>query len=122
MVKPRAVLFTDDEVDLSGFSPKSKIDSSNPSKEQVRIVAEASDFRSREPLNSAASDVDVAARRKPRYHRTGRNIQFNVKASQSAVDLFYKISEDNNWVLGETLERALAALLREVGGEKTKAD
>lgn len=113
MVKPRAVLISDDEIDLSEFTPKPKTDDSKPSKEQVRAVAEASEFRSREPLKTTASDT-VTARRKPRYHRTGRNIQFNVKASQSAIDMFYKISEDNNWVLGETLERALEALRREI--------
>jgi hypothetical protein len=36
--------------------------------------------------------------------------QFNVKAAQDTVDAFYEISDRNGWVLGETLEQALAAL------------
>ena len=50
-----------------------------------------------------------------RRHRTGRNVQFNVKASQETVDAFYAISDAKGWVLGETLEHALAALKRELG-------
>jgi hypothetical protein len=56
-------------------------------------------------------------KRVPRRHRTGRNVQFNVKASRETVDAFYAISDTNGWVLGETLEHALAALQRELGQE-----
>ena len=42
-------------------------------------------------------------------------MQFNVKASQETVDAFYAISDSKGWVLGETLEHALAALKRELG-------
>jgi hypothetical protein len=41
-------------------------------------------------------------------------VQFNVKASQDTVDAFYAISDGCGWVLGETLEKALAALQREL--------
>jgi hypothetical protein len=57
----------------------------------------------------------VAPKRVPRRHRTGRNVQFNLKASQETVDAFYAISDSQGWVLGETLEHALAALQRELG-------
>ena len=59
----------------------------------------------------------LCPKREPRRHRTGRNVQFNVKASQETVDAFYAISDRNGWVLGETLEHALAALQREVAGK-----
>jgi hypothetical protein len=61
-------------------------------------------------------DGDLRAASAAAHHRTGRNVQFNVKASQEAIDAFYRISDAQNWVLGETLERALAALERELAG------
>ena len=79
---------------------------------QVKAVAEAARFRSREP----AATPEPVAKRIPRRHRTGRNVQFNVKAAQETVDAFYAISDQQNWVLGETLEHALAALQRELAG------
>jgi hypothetical protein len=108
----RASIFADDDLDVSGFSPKAGPDKSDPPPEQVKIVAEAARFRSREP---AFSPADLpAAKRVPRRYRTGRNVQFNVKASQETVDAFYAISDSEGWVLGETLEHALAALQREL--------
>jgi hypothetical protein len=37
-----------------------------------------------------------------------------VKASQETLDAFYAITDRQGWVLGETLEHALAALQREL--------
>jgi hypothetical protein len=58
-------------------------------------------------------------KRTPRRYRTGRNVQFNMKASQEAVDAFYAISDKQGWVLGETLEHAVAALRRELEHKPT---
>jgi hypothetical protein len=114
MSKPRASIFSDDdEIDVSGFAPKAGRDKSAPMSEQVRAVAEAARFHSREPAPTAVT----ASKRTPRRHRTGRNVQLNVKAAQETVDTFYAITEQQNWVLGETLERALAALQRELSGK-----
>lgn len=93
----RASIF-DDDLDLSGFGPKEG--ESRPAPEAVRVVTEARGFHSREP----------GPKRQRRTYRTGRNVQFNVKASQEVVDAFYAISEQNGWVLGETMEHALEAL------------
>ncbi len=50
-----------------------------------------------------------------RRFRTGRNVQFNAKASQETVDAIYGVTEAHpGWVLGYTLERAIAALQREL--------
>ena len=49
-------------------------------------------------------------RRPPRIHRTGRNIQLSVKVSQEAIDAFYRISDEQGWILGETFEKAMIAL------------
>ena len=112
MANPRASIFETDDLDVSGFAPRTGPDASAPLAEQVRAVAEAANFRSRE---SAAPAPAEAPKRVQRRHRTGRNVQFNVKASQQTVDSFYAISDAKGWVLGETLEHALAALRRELG-------
>lgn len=110
MSNQRASIFDDAELDVSDFAPKSGPDKSAPPQEQVRAVAVEANFRSREAPEALLNTT----RRKPRRHRTGRNIQFNVKASQETVDTFYAISERQGWVLGETLEHALEALQREL--------
>src|SRR5690348_15697052 len=109
----RASIFADDDIDVSGFAPKAGVDRSAPPPEQVKAVAEAARFRSREPV---AAKPPATVKRPPRRHRTGRNVQFNVKASQETVDAFYEISDREGWVLGETLEHALEALRRELQG------
>ncbi len=104
----RASIFEADDLDLAGFAPRTGRDTTAPAPEQVRAVAEAAQFRSREQPVAPPKRVQ-------RRHRTGRNVQFNVKASQETVDAFYAISDAKGWVLGETLEHALAALKRELG-------
>lgn len=108
MSSARASIFEADDLDISGFAPRPGPDTSAPAAEQVRAVAEAAHFHSREHPAPAPKRVQ-------RRHRTGRNVQFNVKASQETVDAFYAISDAKGWVLGETLEHALAALKRELG-------
>ncbi|MFZ0256560.1 MAG: stability/partitioning determinant [Gammaproteobacteria bacterium] len=107
MTNGRASIFDEDadDLDLSGFEPKKgrgTVPGAPP--EKVRAVAEANKFTSRSP---GPPKRGAPARR---IHRTGRNIQLNIKASQATVDLFYRIADDQGWVLGETLERALEVL------------
>jgi hypothetical protein len=97
-----------DELDVSGFTPKAGPDTADPPAAEVRAVAEAANFRSREAA------PPVTTKRAPRRHRTGRNVQFNVKVSQEVIDTFYAISDRQGWVLGETLEHALTALEQEL--------
>ncbi len=113
MTTTRASIFEGDELDVSAFAPKPGPDRSAPPPAEVRAVAEAANFRSREP----APPPVTAIKRTPRRHRTGRNVQFNLKASQETVDAFYAISDQQGWVLGETLEHALAALQRALAAE-----
>jgi len=116
MTKTRASIFEEpEELDISGFAPKTAPDINAPAPEKVRAVAEASNFSSREPK---AQKPTVPAKREPRRHRTGRNVQLNLKASQETVDAFYAISDKNDWVLGETLEMAIQALQRELQPKK----
>jgi hypothetical protein len=102
----RADLFEED-LDLSQFTAQKPAKSEQPPPEAVRAVAEGAKFQSREPTKP----------RPQRRYRTGRNIQLNTKVTMSTRDGFYEISDRYNWVLGETLERALQALRRELEKE-----
>ena len=116
----RASIFDtgDEDVDLSAFAPKTTPNRDAPSADQVRVVSEAAKFPSRERPKAAKAPAPVPAAapiraaREQRRHRTGRNIQLNVKASQATIDAFYEITDQQGWVLGETLEHALEALRR----------
>lgn len=112
----RVGLFDDEkDFDVAGFAPKRQTNiQSAPANEIIRAISEASDFRSREPAPVKADQTTVP-RRKPRLHRTGRNLQFNVKLRSDTVDSFYEIANRQEWTMGETVERALAALKRELG-------
>jgi hypothetical protein len=68
---------------------------------------EGANFRSREPESKRT-------KREPRRYRTGRDTQFNIKADREVIDDFYSIADKQKWVLGETLERAVAALKKEI--------
>ena len=105
----RAGLFEED-LDLSQFAPQKPTKAEQPPAEAVRAVAEGARFQSREPIT-------VAKQRQQRRYRTGRNIQLNTKVTMSTRDGFYEISDRYNWVLGETLDRALQALKRELEKE-----
>jgi hypothetical protein len=105
----RAGLFEED-LDLSQFTPRKPVKTEQPPAEAVRSVAEGAKFQSREPTKPPKQ-------RQQRRYRTGRNIQLNTKVTMSTRDGFYEISDRYNWVLGETLERALQALNRELERE-----
>jgi hypothetical protein len=110
MAGSRASIFEDDEVDVASFAPKPKAALGGPPKAEVRAVAEAANFRSRE-------GVAVAPRLAQRRHRTGRNAQINIKATRETIDAFLALSDRQGWVLGETLEHALQALERTLSGD-----
>jgi hypothetical protein len=86
-----------------------------PAPEKVKAVAKAANFHSRESLPAPAKPAKT---RPARIYRTGRNVQFNVKALRETVDTFYAITDKQGWVLGETLDRAVAALQRELDARK----
>jgi hypothetical protein len=74
-------------------------------KESIARLAEEQGFPSREaPRNAKMS------RRKPRLHRTGRNQQFNAKATPETIQRFYKMADEKKVPLGELLRLALDAL------------
>jgi hypothetical protein len=110
MADERASIFGEDDIDVGAFKPKPAVPPA-ASPEQVREIAEATQFRSRDPR--PAPDPQ-GQRREPRRHRTGRNVQLNIKARAEAVEAFYALADHQNWVLGETFERAVEALRREL--------
>jgi hypothetical protein len=114
MTKPRASIFENvPDVDLSNFAPKARADKQAPSQEQVKAVAEAANFPSRQA--AAPVSAKPSAKRTGRVYRTGRNVQINVKVSQETLDAIYAVTDANEgWVLGYTLERAIETLQREL--------
>ena len=113
MSNARAGLFeAEDDLDVSGFAPKKPKGAQPAAAEEVRAVSEASSFRSREPAARKPAPT-ARPKREPRLYRTGRNIQLNVKVRQETLDSLYEMSDQQGWVLGETLEHALEALRRE---------
>lgn len=115
----RASIFdsTDDQLDLSSFRPMPVADKNAPSAAEVRAVAQTAKYRSREAAaaETLAPKDEKPWKRSPRQHRTGRNVQFNVKAKAETVQAIYEITDAHpGWVLGYTLERAVAALKREL--------
>ena len=116
MAEERASIFDlgDDELELDvrAFKPKppAKLVDAGVPVEQVRAVSETAQFRSRDPK----PPPEKPARREQRRHRTGRNVQLNIKARAEVVEAFYAIADREKWVLGETFERAIEALNREL--------
>lgn len=90
-------------LDLSDFAPaapkKPKIEPA-----MIREVSEANNFPSR--AAPKPSKIKAIQRRR----RTGRNVQFNIKATPETIARFTALSDQNSWVFGETLDRALDAL------------
>lgn len=124
MTTQRASVFDQGpEIDISGFEPR-KIAKPAARPDDVKAISETANFVSREPALSAPpaapAPVGRASReaqrepivREPRRHRTGRNIQLNIKARAETIDRFYAIADRYGWVLGEAFERAIAALER----------
>jgi hypothetical protein len=111
MTMERASVFDQGpDIDISGFKPRTAAKpAAQP--EQVRAISETASFVSREPIRAPRQTAAPIAR-EPRRHRTGRNIQLNIKARAETIERFYAISDRNGWVLGETFERAIAALER----------
>ena len=98
MAARRASVFAED-IDVSDFGPKPA--GTGVQREHVKAMAEPTAFRSREP---------APPRREPRRHRTGRNVQLNLKVRQQDADAFYALADERGWVLGEAFQKAVEAL------------
>jgi methylmalonyl-CoA mutase N-terminal domain/subunit len=74
----------------------------------IARIAEDNRFPSRQAAKPAKPE-----RRKPRIHRTGRNQQFNAKATAETISRVYKQADEMKVTLGEWMQRAADALDRE---------
>jgi hypothetical protein len=98
----RPNIFDDEEIDVSAFEPKTDL-GPRPDRDALRQAGESAGFQSR------------PVQRTPRRYRTGRTAQFNTRIMPAAFDRFYQIADERGWKIGETVEKALAALERELG-------
>lgn len=117
MGKERTDLGFGDE--LESFNPSEwtpspqKTANDRPKPEATKQAAVAAGFKSREPVQ------DGPAPDKPqRRRRTGRNVQFNIKARQETIDAFCAVADAKGWGLGETLEYAVALLQEHHGQDR----
>jgi hypothetical protein len=101
--------FADLNRPLPSFTPKPKPDKP-VAEEAIARIAEENNFPSRQ-----APKPPKEPRRKRRIYTTGRNQQFNIKASATTIDRFYKMADERNVPLCELLELALDALERAGG-------
>lgn len=93
--------------DLGNFGPKpQKTIRPKTATEETKAVAEASGFKSREPVAKLQP-------KEIRRRRTGRNAQFNIKARPETIQAYCDIADANGWGLGETLEYAVELLQKE---------
>ncbi|MCX7310279.1 MAG: stability/partitioning determinant [Alphaproteobacteria bacterium] len=90
-------------LDVSSFKPAAPKE--KQPREHVRQIAEAHNFPSRE-----SRSTPPAVAKQQRRHRTGRNVQINIKATSTAIERFMAIADREKWVLGEAFERATDAL------------
>ena len=81
-----------------------------PDPAQLRALAEKASFPSREASPAPQATANAA----PWRYRTGRTAQFNVKASQATINLCGALARRLDRPKAEIIERALAALEREL--------
>jgi len=91
------------------FTTKSKTEKAVPA-ETIERIASENNFPSRQ-----AAKPPKEPRRKRRVYTTGRNQQFNIKATAETIDRFYKMADQKRASLCELLEQALDALERAGG-------
>jgi hypothetical protein len=103
MARERAPIISSDDhadFDVSDFRPATPRPAARPA--AIAVVSSEAGFQSREAVPPK------------RISRTGRNVQFNLKATPETIELFRQISDRQGWPLAVTLERALEALEREL--------
>lgn len=97
--------------DLTDFTPTT-VRRTKPEPEAIhRALNETVYPNSRSTRKSG--DVKIKSKTRQQY-RTGRNVQFNIRASSNTIEQFHQIANSQNWTLGETLEYALNALAENI--------
>jgi len=98
--------FADLTTPLPSFTTKPKKEKPVEEEAIARIAAE-NNFPSRQ-----APKISREPKRKRRVYTTGRNRQFNIKATAETVERFYKMADERKVPLCALLEEALDALER----------
>jgi hypothetical protein len=109
----RASIFQKSALDIGSFGLRTGPDE-RPAPEQLDELTRGSKFRSRETVDQPREIAEPHRVSEQRRRRTGRNVQFNIRATQAVINEFKSISERQDWPDGLTLERALEALKREL--------
>jgi hypothetical protein len=94
--------------DLSDF--KATKPAAVPNREEVTAVAERGDFVSREPKKKTEKP-------RQRRYRTGRTVQIPCRVTPSVMQEINRLTDEHFDVMGVTIERAIAALKRELAGQ-----
>jgi hypothetical protein len=123
--------------DLGDFAPRPAGQRREVSTEMIDTLAQSEGFPSRRPIIGGSDEPKSAPRaapltkpplqehrgspkeataHTPRRYRTGRNQQFNIKATAETIERFHETADAMNIPRGELLRLALDALLREHGG------
>jgi hypothetical protein len=113
----------DSDIDLSGFTPKGGPQHPSVSAETVRQVSDENGFHRRPPGPRTRLPPPLSERSKA---KSGRTVLLNARITQRAHARFHQIIErerlryeagelTHRVTLGELVERALAALERELG-------
>ena len=96
------------KVDVSGFAPRAEAEA-RPRPEDLEELTRGSKFRSREGTKPGTRPGP------PTTPPNRPDVEFNIRATQQVIDEFKALSEEMDWPDGLTLEKALAALKREMG-------
>ena len=123
MAKRPSLIEADDlSPDLEAFEPKKIKAPDQPTADEVRLVADIAKFSSRTNKSiadqSATRPSAVAAdaqQRQPRTYRTGRTASFATKVMPATLEAIYVLAERHQWRVGETIEKAIEALLQKEG-------
>jgi hypothetical protein len=116
MANERADIFAeeDDDLGLSQFKPKPIDQPQRPGPETLTSIAGQGKFVSREPA------TDLAKPRTKWRYRTGRDQQFNTRASQATINGYTALAERLNCPIAEVVERALHALQKELDASQVR--
>ena len=119
----RASIFDDTEFDISGFAPRQEGRGHAPGDRACRFGSG--------PIPQPRTGAADSARRKSTGAAEARAASLQNGSKHTAqcqkvraetLDSFYALADEKGWVLGETLERALAALRKNLAAEDRAAE
>jgi len=105
-----------DELDPSAWVPKEKVAKPRPPRDALEQATKEAGFQSREP------QAEQPIRQQRRARRTGRTEQFTTKTTPDYRALIYDIADGKvdgqQRLVGEVLEQAVDALVREIAPDR----